>query len=451
MDIMQFSIEPTSGLGHKAKLAISAADLQNQIGERLRETTKKASLKGFRVGRAPMREIKRRFGAAISDEIVQAAMADSFFKVVEEESLRLAGLPDFKRISETIDAEGEFLFEATFESLPDVQIGDLSSVNVDKIVAEITDVDVASEIDGLRKSRQHFHEVDDRVAEAGDQVHIHWMADPEGLSEPAKTAEQAEKISTVILDTEKVSAEIVEQLKGVRVGDEVTLKLAGNAQSDNQNDSQDSEQESKNAFKCTIKQIKAPHLPELNEEFFQSVGVPGDKENFHQHIRTNMIDRFEEAQQRQVKEQVFQALTDLHQSLELPKVLIAEEVRRMQAEPQQAPSNQLPGEHAEKDLPIKAEKLVRLQLVVQQLIKEHGLKVKGSEVKERIEKMAGMYPEPHLFVKWYYEDKNRINSIQNQLLESLLIEKMLAVTTVSERLMSYPEALEELRKPAVTE
>ena len=68
---------------------------------------------------------------------------------------------------------------ATFEVVPDVQIGDLSGITIERPKLKVTEDDVDKTVEVLRKQRATY-EPTDRAAEMGDSVAIEFSSQIDG-------------------------------------------------------------------------------------------------------------------------------------------------------------------------------------------------------------------------------------------------------------------------------
>ena len=115
---MQVSVETTSGLERRLTVGVPAEKVDSAVDTKLREAQKSVRLNGFRPGKVPMREVKRRFGDAVRNEVLADVMRESFIEAVEQESLQPAGMPGFEATKNEAGQDLEFV--ATFEVYPDV-------------------------------------------------------------------------------------------------------------------------------------------------------------------------------------------------------------------------------------------------------------------------------------------------------------------------------------------
>jgi trigger factor len=97
-------------------------------------------LPGFRPGKVPMPVLKQRFGSSVRGRVMQNAVNDTTFQVINERGLRAAGQP---RIEITKGAEGEDVeYSLAIELMPDIRPMDFKTLELERLVVEISDKEV---------------------------------------------------------------------------------------------------------------------------------------------------------------------------------------------------------------------------------------------------------------------------------------------------------------------
>src|SRR5699024_11294016 len=96
---MQVSVEVTSGLERRLTVGLPAENLDSVVEERLTQAQKNLRLPGFRPGKVPMREVRRRLGKDVRLEALGEIMQNTFFEAVQQENIEPAGMPRFEPIS----------------------------------------------------------------------------------------------------------------------------------------------------------------------------------------------------------------------------------------------------------------------------------------------------------------------------------------------------------------
>ena len=215
---MQVSVETTSGLGRRLTVAVPAERLDSAVEQRLLEAQKSLRIDGFRPGKVPMREVKRRFAKAVRSEVLGDVMRDSFVKAVEEQKLEPAGMPRFEATTNEPGKDLEFV--AVFDVFPEIALAGFDAITVERPVAEVTDADLDTMIDNLRKQRASW-EVVEKAAEQGDRVNI----DYEGFKGEEAFAGGSAKGQNLVLGSGSMIPGFEDGLVGSKAGDQKTLEL----------------------------------------------------------------------------------------------------------------------------------------------------------------------------------------------------------------------------------
>ena len=164
---MQVSVESTSGLERRMTVEIPAEGIDSEVGTRLDNLMRTARIPGFRPGKAPLKVVARRFGAAVRDEVVGDLLRSSFSDALAREELRPAGEP----VIDSVDtAPGTGLkYTAVFEVFPDIRLAELESIEIRRPTAEVQETDVDRMVETLRERRREWREVA-RAARPGDRI-----------------------------------------------------------------------------------------------------------------------------------------------------------------------------------------------------------------------------------------------------------------------------------------
>lgn len=429
---MQVSVETTSGLERRMTVGVPADKVDQAVENKLREAQKNIRLDGFRPGKVPLREVKRRFGAAVRNEVLADVMRESFLEAVEKENLQPAGLPGFEATRNEGGQDLEFV--ATFEVFPEVELADLSTIEVEKPVAEITDADVDEMIETLRSQRSDFAEVD-RAAEQGDRVNIDYKGLKDGEAFEGGSAEG----QNLELGSGSMIPGFEDGIVGMKAGEEKDIDVTFPEE-------YHSEELKGQAvvFQIKVNKVEAKALPEVDAEFMKAFGVEdGDLETFKTEVRNNMERELKNAVSGKVKEQTMDGLAKLHE-FDLPAALIKQEIDRMRQQMvqqfgggQQFDASMLP-EELFRD---QAERSVRLGLVVRAILEKNDLKPDADRVKARVEDIAAQYEQPQELINWIYNNSQQLQQIEGAVLEDQVVDLVLEGAKVEEKTMSYQEAV----------
>ena len=122
------------------ELEIPAEDVQKAMDRVAHEFARVARVPGFRPGKAPVTLIRRRFADDIKSEVLQSLLPERIEQAVTEQKIVPVTRPQVDKVD---FAEGQPLkFRASFEVLPEVQLGDYKNLEVEVDAIELTDADV---------------------------------------------------------------------------------------------------------------------------------------------------------------------------------------------------------------------------------------------------------------------------------------------------------------------
>lgn len=173
---MQVSVEATQGLERRLTISVPAEQIEKLVKDSLQREAKRARIPGFRPGKVPVTVINKRYGTAIRQDITGEVMQRNFIEAIIAEKLNPAGAPTF--IPGSTDSE-KFEFVATFEIYPEVELKGLDAIEVEQPKASVTDADVDSMIETLRKQHATYAAVE-REAADGDKVKMNFVGSVDG-------------------------------------------------------------------------------------------------------------------------------------------------------------------------------------------------------------------------------------------------------------------------------
>ena len=145
---MQVVLESTSGLGRRMKITVPGDELETRVAAKLKQTAGQVRIKGFRPGKVPLREVKRRFGDGIRQEVGSEMMQSSFADAIRQEEVSPAGMPSIEDVS--IEAGKDLEFTAVFEVFPEIELADFAGISVTKPIAAVEVEDIDKMIETLR-------------------------------------------------------------------------------------------------------------------------------------------------------------------------------------------------------------------------------------------------------------------------------------------------------------
>jgi trigger factor len=434
---MQVSVETTTGLERRMKVAVPREQIDSEVDKRLKSLAGRAKIDGFRPGKVPFSVVRSKFGGQVRQEVLGDMLQSSFAEAVTQEKLRPAGAPHIEA-SDT-EAADTLEYTAVFEVYPEIKLSGLDKIKVERPVLEITEADVDHMLETIRKQRKGWKEVD-RAAQEGDQLTIDFAGTVDGEAFQGGTAEGV----AIELGSKRMIPGFEDQLIGAKAGEERTLKVSF------PEDYHAKELAGKPAeFATKITKVEEPSLPELDDAFVASLGIQeGGLEALRQQVRENMKREGEQTVSSRVKEQVFDGLMGLELA-EIPKALVDDEIETLVQQRQEA-IKQYGGQVQDVDpsqFEEQARRRVALGLILSEIIQQNNIKVTPARLRETVERLAASYERPDDVVKYYYSDKQRLAELENVTLEEMAVEWLLEQASVTDKTTSF----DALMNPGQTE
>jgi trigger factor len=433
---MQVSIETTSGLERRLTVGIPAEKIDSRADERLKEAAKTIRINGFRKGKAPLKVIKKQYGEGVRQEILGDLINASLQEAIAQEKVQPAGQPHIE--IKQFEAGKDLEYFATFEVYPELTITDFDGYAFEKISAEINASNVDTMIESLREQQATFNIVE-RAAADGDQVNLDYLGTKDGEEFAGGKAEKQD----LILGSGSMIPGFEDGIVGLSAGEQKTLSLSFP-------DDYHAE-ELKGAaveFSVTLHEVSEKILPAIDEELMKKLGAThGDMTQFRADIEKNMVRELATAVKNDIKTAVMDKLLEAN-VVDLPKALVASEINVLREQMMQ----QFGGMQQNKDLDLssllpddmfkeQAARRVSLGLLLGEVIKDNELSVDADKVRSTVEELAASYDEPQEVINYYYQNPKLLSGIEASVLEDMVVDLGLEKSTVTEKALSYEEAV----------
>ncbi len=425
---MQVSVTATGGLERRLEVAIPAAQVDGEVAQRLNKISRTARLKGFRPGKAPLAVIRQQYGEQVHGEVVSDLLRSSFSEAVAREKLNPAGGPRIEPIA--MGPGGDLKYAAVFEILPEVRLNPLSDVSIERPVASVSDADLETMIDTLRKQRPTFNEVA-RGAAANDRVTVSFKGTIDGVAFEGGSGENV----TINIGAGQVMKEFEDALVGANAGD------AREANATFPSEHPNKELAGKTAhFAIQIVKVEEQQPAALDEEFAKSFGIAdGNLDSLRSEVRANMERELNEAVRQNVRGQVLEGLYKAN-PLELPRQLVDERIQELQVE-----MLRRAGVRDAKQLPPRepfeepARRRVALGLLMNEVVRSANLKVSRESVQEKLNEVAASYSKPDEVRRAYLQNPDMMRQIESQVLEAQAIDWVLGQAKVTDKTATFAD------------
>ena len=431
---MVAAVETISNLERRVTIKVPLASLEGEIRQRLIQISRTAKVAGFRPGKAPVGLVNQHYGDQVRDEVYSKAVETSFSDTVEKNKLRVAGFPNIQH-KPFADAATEFEYVATFEVFPDVKLGDLAKVKIEKPSLEIAEADVDKTLDVLVKQRVSYVPVK-RVSKKEDRVNVSLTASIDGQ----QVEDTAGKGMDLVLGEPGRMAAFDDGLVGAKAGETKTFDITY------PKDHNPEQLAGKTVtYAVTFNSVAEPVLPKMDAEFAKSLGVAdGDVKKMRAEVKLSLQQEAEKRLKARIKENVFQALV-AETALEVPRSLVGAEINRMM---QMTTQNFQQRGMAAKDIKLEpnmfteqAKRSTTLRLILSEVVNANKLQATADQVRTIVDMFANSYEKPQELVDWYYADVKRLDEPAALATEENVVNWVLDKAKVTAKKIQFDELM----------
>ncbi|WP_016908760.1 trigger factor [Streptomyces xiaopingdaonensis] len=390
---MKSAVETLNPTRVRLTVEVPFEELKDSLDAAYKKINQQVTVPGFRKGKIPARLIDQRFGrGAVLEEAVNEALPKLYQDAVEEGELNVLGQPEVD-ITDLKDNE-QLTFTAEVDVRPEIEIPDYSAVEVEVDAVEVSDEDVDQAVEQLRE-RFASTTVVERAAGEGDVVKVDLTAKVDG-----ETLEDgvANGVDYTIGSGELLDG-IDDAVTGLSAGETATFtsELKGGSAAGREAE-----------IEVRVETVSERELPELDDEFAQMASEFDTLDEVREDSRKRLEQQKKYDQATAAQEKVLDALLELVE-VPIPEKLLADEIESRKHQLVNHQLGQLgldlegylkmqdkSEEEFEEELKEQAEKGIRTQFVLDQLVSTEKLNVSQEELTEHLMRRAqssGMSPD----------------------------------------------------------
>ena len=295
-------------------------------------------------------------------------------------------------------------------------------------MVEIVDADVEAMIQKLREQRGEWKTVE-RKAAPTDRVVVDFVGSIDG---DVFQGGQGKEVS-IVVGSGQVLEDFDEALQGLSAGDTKRAAVEFPKEYPVENLAG-----KKAVFDITVHRVEERILPELDEAFAANFGVSeGGVAALRIDVRTNMERELAERIKSETKTRSFDALIKANH-VAVPRTLVDQEIVSLQAEAMRQMGVQDPKQAPPRErFADLAERRVTVGLLVQELIKQHKIKLEQARVEQRIKELAAPYERPDQAAQFYRSNRGMMAQVEASVLEDQVVDFLLANAQTKEKVISF--------------
>ena len=376
----------------KLVIEVPAEELEKALQAAYNKNKSKISIPGFRKGKVPRQMVEKMYGPGFFyEDAANMLIPVEYEKAADECGLELVSRPVID--IEQIEKGKPFIFTAEVAVKPEVTLGEYKGLEVAKTEVEVSDEEVAAELEKEREKNARTISIEDRAVENGDMI----MLDFEGfVNGVAFDGGKGENYPLTIGSNAFIPG-FEEQLVGAKIGEDVEVnvtfpeeyqapELAGCAA----------------VFKCKVNEIKVKELPELDDDFAQDVSKFDTLDEYKEDVKAKLAANKADAAKRAKEDAVIEKIIENAQ-MDIPEAMIDTQARQLVDEfAQRIQAQGLSFEQylqftgmtldtALEQMKPNAVKRIQSRLVLEAVVKAENIEVSEEDVKAEIAKMAETY------------------------------------------------------------
>jgi trigger factor len=370
---LEITLEKQSANQASIKIKLLEADYQPKVEAKLKDHAKKANIKGFRPGKAPVSMVRNMYGTSLLVEEVNAILGETLNNYIKEQTFKILGdpLPVVQNEAQ-IDWKNqkEFDFEYKIGFVEDISVA-LDQVEATKYSIKVDEKLIQETLDNLIS--QYGASTNPEVSEATDSIY----------GDLKNTA--TDFATTVSLDLTKINKSLAEKFTGISKDavvefEDKDIEKAQWEEAFSLEEEEISNLEGRLTF--TVKNINRTEKAEMNQEFFDKIFGPevvSSEEEFLAKVKETLQGNYDRESKVFSDEELKKVLTE-SAKIDLPEEFLKDWLL-------QANRGKVTQDDIDKEFPLYAKQLT-WSLISNYLATENKIKAEHEDVVAKTKQMV---------------------------------------------------------------
>ncbi|MGO4693300.1 trigger factor [Paenibacillus sp. 2TAB26] len=395
---------------------VGAEKVTVALDQAFKKVVQKVNVPGFRKGKVPRGMFESRFGIeSLYQDAIDILLPDAYSDAIKETNLEPVDRPE---IEVEQFAKGEtFKFKAKVIVKPEVTLGEYKGLEVESVVSEVTEEEIAAELERLQQRHAELTVVEEGAAANGDITVIDFDGYVDGEAFEGGASERY----SLELGSNSFIPGFEEQVVGMQIGDFKDIEV-------NFPESYHAEHLAGKpaVFKVKLHEIKRKSLPTLDDEFAKDVSEFDTLEEYKQDLVSKLKER-KDQEGEQARETAVVDKATAAADVEIPEPMIVTETDYMIKDFE----NRLKMQGMNMDLYFQfsgqnesvlrdqmradAEKRVRNNLVLDAIAKAENIVANDEDLNEELEKLSKSYNRPSAELRDIFEKNGNLSNLQEDI------------------------------------
>ena len=380
----------------------------------LKYYAKRARVPGFRPGKAPDTVVRKRFGDAIRQTVLEEVIRESWETAKSNESLKPITDPAIRNLK--FEEGSPIEFELHVEVRPELKLDRIGGFRLERRVPSIPETAVAEQLARIQEQKATWIPLEGVKPAPGQMVRVEVAPVENGVASPAQPHD-------LVLGDNQAIPELEERIMSLLPGEttETDVKFP-----DDHPD--ESRRGQSRRVRIALHEVKRQELPPLEDALAREVGDFESLDALRAAIRQDLEREAAREADANVRQQLLGQIVEANR-LEAPHSLV-HRLLHGYAEMYKVPEDQLAG--FEQQFHAIAENQVKRDLVLDAIAEANNLRATESELDERINSMAAARGAPAAQVYASLQKANRLQELERVLTEEKVFDFLLKQSTIEE-------------------
>jgi trigger factor len=380
----------------------------------LKYYAKRARLPGFRPGKAPDTVVRKRFGDAIRQTVLEEVIRESWETAKTAESLKPITDPAIRNLK--FEDGSPIEFELHVEVRPELKLERVGGFRLERRVAPVTDSAINEQLARIQEHKAAWIPVEGAKPMSGQMVRVEVAPIENGVAGPAQPHD-------LVLGDNQAIPELEERIMTLLPGE--TAEAEVRFPDDHPEESRRGQTR---RVRITLHEVKRQELPPLDDALAREAGDFENLDALRAAVRQDLEREAAREADTEVRRNLIGQLVEANR-IEAPHSLV-HRLLHGYAEVYKVPEEQLAG--FEQQFHGIAEAQVKRDLALDALVETHELRATESELDERINAMAATRGVPAGQVYASLQKANRLQELERAITEEKAFDFLLKQSTVED-------------------
>ncbi|HUR93508.1 MAG TPA: trigger factor [Gemmatimonadales bacterium] len=412
----QITVEKTAedSASKSLRVTVPVDRVQQAEAKALKYYVQRARLPGFRPGKAPEAVVRKRFGDAIRQSVLEEVIRESWETAQSSESLKPITDPSIRNLK--FEAGSPIEFDLLVEVRPELKLERTGGFRVERRVAEVTDTAVEEQLARVQEQKAAWIPVEGVKPSPGQMVRVEVAP----LDESGAGASQPYDL---VLGQNQAIPDLEERIMTLLPGEQTDAEVRF---PDDHPD--EARRGQTRRVRVTLHDVKRQELPTLDDAFAREVGDFESLDALRSAIRQDMEREAGREADAGVRQALVQQIVEANQ-VQAPESLV-HRLMHGYADMYKVPPEQL--QQFEQQFHEIAEGQVRRDLVLDAVVEANGLRATEEELDRRVAELATVRGVPAGELYGTLQKANRLPELERAITEEKAFAHLLSQSTIDE-------------------